>query len=98
MPLSPPAIHPHIHSTNPSHMWRWPLQVKLWDVSGAAPKQLAAEDLKVGSVFAASFCGDAPMLLAAGGSKGSVSVWDTATNAAVAAFAQQQQGAAAGEG
>ncbi len=72
------------------------MQVKLWDVSGPAPSRLAEEDLKVGAVFAAGFCADAPLVLAAGGSKGTVSIWDTATNAAVAAYVQRQQPAAAG--
>lgn len=72
-------------------------KVKLWDVSGAAPTQLAAEDLQVGSVFTAAFCRDAPLLVAAAGSKGTVSVWDTAINGAVAAYVQRQQpGGAAG--
>jgi periodic tryptophan protein 1 len=52
--------------------------VKLWDVSGAGPTQLASEDLKVGAVFALGFVGDAEMpgILAAAGAKGTVAVWE----------------------
>lgn len=50
--------------------------VKLWDVSDNAPKLVATEDLKVGSVFSVGFPSDMPHILAAGGSKGVVSVWD----------------------
>lgn len=65
-------------------------KIHLWKVDGAAPAQLATADLKVGAVFTAGFCKDAPMLIAAGGAKGTVAVWDTATNANVVNFAESK--------
>ena len=41
--------------------------------------------LKVGAIFSAGFTPDAPFLVAAAGAKGTVVVWDTLSNAAVAA-------------
>ena len=61
------------------------MQVKLWDISSGAPQLVAAQDLKAGAVFAAAFCPASPFLIAAGGAKGSVAVWDTLTDARVAA-------------
>ena len=66
-------------------------KVKLWGAGhGGAPRLLGCEDLKVGAVFSASFCRDAPMVVAAGGAKGAVSVWDTRNSAAVVEFAKEQ--------
>jgi periodic tryptophan protein 1 len=66
-------------------------KVSLWKIAaGAAPTALASADLKVGAVFSASFCGDAPFLVAAGGAKGSVSVWDTTTEPAVVEYGKSQ--------
>lgn len=51
--------------------------IKLWSVEGGLmPKQLVAQDLKVGAIFSAAFCADAPFTLAAGGAKGEVAVWN----------------------
>ena len=58
---------------------------KLWDISRGAPELLVSRDLRVGAVFSAAFARDAPQLLAAAGAKGTVTVWDVATEAAVAA-------------
>ena len=71
-------------------------QVKVWDVGAGTPALLAVQDLHVGAVFTASFCADAPALLAAGGARGAVAVWDVTTAAPVAArFGKQlAQGAA----
>lgn len=51
--------------------------VKLWDLTDNQPACIASTNPKVGAVFAASFCKDAPFLLAVGGSKGNLHVWDT---------------------
>lgn len=51
--------------------------VKLWDLTGNQPSCIASTNPKVGAIFAASFCKDAPFLLAVGGSKGNLHVWDT---------------------
>ena len=39
--------------------------------------------LQVGAAFSAAFCPEAPWLLAAGGAKGTVAVWDITCSAAV---------------
>ena len=61
----------------------------MWSTVGAAPLLLATENLKVGSVFSAGYCGDSPFVVAAGGAKGTVAVWDTSNNPAVRAFAEE---------
>jgi periodic tryptophan protein 1 len=69
-------------------------KIKLWGLdvgSGTAPELLASEDLKVGAIFSASFCRDAPMVLAAGGAKGAVAVWDTTNKEAVNAWVEKHQ-------
>jgi periodic tryptophan protein 1 len=73
-------------------------QVKLWSVpQGAAPALLASQDLKVGGVFSAAFCRDAPMVVAAGGAKGTVSVWDTRNTESVVEWAKAQGAGEAAE-
>ncbi|KAG0591157.1 hypothetical protein KC19_1G154300 [Ceratodon purpureus] len=57
--------------------------VKLWDLTENQPSCIASTNPKVGAVFAASFCKDAPFLLAVGGSKGNLHVWDTLTSGEV---------------
>ncbi len=57
---------------------------KLWDISSGRPELLATRDLRVGAVFSAAFCRDAPHLLAAAGAKGTVTVWDVTCDDAVA--------------
>ena len=68
-------------------------QVKLWNVSsGNGPSMVTSRDLGIGRVFSANFAPDREVgfRLAAAGSKGSLQVWDTSTNAAVRrAFAQR---------
>ena len=59
------------------------MQVKVWDVSGGAPALLAVQDLHVGAVFSAGFSADSPALLAVGGARGTVAVWDIQTAAPV---------------
>lgn len=59
-------------------------RVKAWDVAAGAPELLTSKDLKVGAVFALGFCGDLPFTCAAAGAKGTVCVWDTLADDAVA--------------
>ena len=54
----------------------WCIQVKIWDATGNAPKLVASQDLGVGAVFAVGVPSDAAHLIAAGGAKGEVAVWD----------------------
>ncbi|KAG1675126.1 hypothetical protein FOA52_003349 [Chlamydomonas sp. UWO 241] len=51
-------------------------KVKLWDVRNDTPSLVTSQDLQIGAVFSASFCGQAGYLLACCGAMGSVSVWD----------------------
>ena len=83
----------------PATIWAWQhRKTRSWKPSyhPSCPPGLTPCCLQVGAVFTAGFCGDAPLVVAAGGSKGTVTVWDTATNPAVAAFAQRQQQEAGG--
>eukprot|EP00884_Botryococcus_braunii_P000541 jgi/Botrbrau1/10488/Bobra.0133s0091.1 len=59
-------------------------KVKLWDVGTGQPSLLASQNPGVGAVFNASFCNDAPNLIACGGDKASITVWDVLSSAAVA--------------
>ncbi|KAI3848889.1 hypothetical protein MKX03_012021 [Papaver bracteatum] len=58
--------------------------VKLWDLSNNQPSCVASKNLKAGAVFSTSFSEDCPFLLAVGGSKGDLQVWDTLTENEVA--------------
>lgn len=51
--------------------------VKLWKKSGGAHQEVCCQKMGVGSVFSAEYCRDSPMLVAAGGAAGSITVWDT---------------------
>ncbi|KAG9292039.1 hypothetical protein G9A89_017939 [Geosiphon pyriformis] len=57
--------------------------VKIWDVKDQKPNMVTSRELGVGKVFSAQFCPDSPFQLAVAGSKGSVYIWDLATNAGV---------------
>lgn len=56
---------------------------KLWDITNvnplgkAEPKLVIKKDLKQGELFSVQFYEDIPWVLAAGGSKGEVAIWDT---------------------
>ncbi|KAB2574042.1 hypothetical protein BFW01_g4633 [Lasiodiplodia theobromae] len=60
-------------------------EVKLWNVQPTGPSMVVSRNLGVGKVFSTSFAPDKEVgfRLAVAGSKGSVQVWDTSTNAAV---------------
>ncbi|RZC80128.1 hypothetical protein C5167_042705 [Papaver somniferum] len=58
--------------------------VKLWDLSNNQPSCVASKNLKAGAVFSTSFSEDCPFLLAVGGSKGDLQIWDTLTENEVA--------------
>ncbi|KAJ1457853.1 WD40-repeat-containing domain protein [Pelagophyceae sp. CCMP2097] len=60
--------------------------VKLWnDSGGAAPQLVAQRQMAVGQIFSVAFDESSPFLLAAGGSKGLLALWDTCENAEVEA-------------
>ena len=60
-------------------------QVKLWNVQSTGPSMVASRQVEVGKVFSTKFAPDAEIAfrLAVAGSKGSMQIWDTSTNAAV---------------
>jgi periodic tryptophan protein 1 len=60
-------------------------QVKLWNVQPSGPSMVVSRNLGVGKVFSTQFAPDQEVgfRLAVAGSKGSVQVWDTSTNAGV---------------
>ncbi|KAL2142593.1 hypothetical protein VTI28DRAFT_984 [Corynascus sepedonium] len=75
--------------------------VKLWNISAEGPSLVVSRDFDVGKVFSTSFGPDKEVAfrLAVAGSKGTVSVWDTSTNAGVRkAFGQRVPTKAEGEG
>lgn len=51
--------------------------VKLWKGEHGAHKEVSCQKMGVGAVFSAEYCRDSPMLVAAGGANGTVTVWDT---------------------
>ncbi|CAN8231406.1 unnamed protein product [Cochlearia groenlandica] len=57
--------------------------VKLWDLSNNEPSCIASHQPNAGAVFSISFAVDNPFLLAIGGSKGELHVWDTLLDAGV---------------
>ncbi|KAF2285004.1 hypothetical protein GH714_034587 [Hevea brasiliensis] len=57
--------------------------VKLWDLSNNQPSCVASKNPKAGAVFSISFSEDSPFLLAIGGSKGKLEVWDTLSDAGI---------------
>ncbi|KAI1435281.1 WD40 repeat-like protein [Xylaria sp. CBS 124048] len=59
--------------------------VKLWNIQPSGPAMVVSRNLDVGRIFSTSFAPDAEVAfrLAVAGSKGTMHVWDTSTNAAV---------------
>ena len=59
--------------------------VKLWNVQASGPSMVTSRNLDVGKVFSTRFAPDSEVAfrLAVAGSKGSMQIWDTSTNAAV---------------
>lgn len=60
-------------------------EVKLWNVQSSGPSMVVSRNLGVGRVFTTKFAPDREVAfrLAVAGSKGTVQVWDTSTNAAI---------------
>jgi len=55
--------------------------VKLWDIaSEGKPTLIGHKKMAMGELFSLSFYKDIPWVLAAGGSKGEIAVWDTEEN------------------
>lgn len=51
--------------------------VKIWDISTTPPKLIGYRKMGMGELFSLSYYKDIPWVLAAGGSKGELAVWDT---------------------
>ncbi|RDW77093.1 WD40 repeat-like protein [Coleophoma cylindrospora] len=59
--------------------------VKLWNIQPTGPTMVVSRNLEVGKVFSTTFAPDEEVgfRLAVAGSKGTLQIWDTSTNAAV---------------
>ena len=72
-------------------------EVKLWNIQPSGPHMVVSRTLDVGKVFSTKFATDAEVgfRLAVAGSRGTMQIWDTSTNAAVRhAFATRMSEAA----
>ena len=60
-------------------------ETKLWNVQPTGPSMIVSRNLNLGKIFSTKFAPDPEVAfrLAAAGSKGSMQIWDTSTNAAV---------------
>lgn len=59
--------------------------VKVWDIAHAGqPKLVSYKKMAMGELFSLAFYKDIPWVLAAGGSKGEIAVWDTEENETIA--------------
>lgn len=74
-------------------------EVKLWNVLPTGPSMVVSRNLAVGKVFTTQFAPDAAVgfRLAVAGSKGSMQIWDTSTNAAIRNAFANKVGAAASD-
>lgn len=57
--------------------------IKIWDIAannGVEPKLIGNKKTKMGELFTLSYYKDIPWVIAAGGSKGELAVWDTEEN------------------
>ena len=74
-------------------------QVKLWNAKSDGPSMVVSRNLDVGKVFSTSFAPDSEVSfrLAVAGSKSSVRIWDTSTNAAVRRAFADTVGEASGD-
>ncbi|KAK4192662.1 WD40-repeat-containing domain protein [Podospora australis] len=66
--------------------------VKLWNITATGPSLVVSRDFDVGKVFSTSFAPDSEVAfrVAVAGSKGTVNIWDTSTNAGVRKFFAQK--------
>jgi periodic tryptophan protein 1 len=62
--------------------------VKIWDIlnsdENGGPKCIAGKKLAMGEIFTLSYYKDIPWVLAAGGSKGELAIWDSEENETIA--------------
>ncbi|KAI4342717.1 hypothetical protein MLD38_027307 [Melastoma candidum] len=57
--------------------------VKIWDLTNSQPSCVVSRNPRAGAVFSISFSEDNPFMLAIGGSKGRLELWDTWSEAAI---------------
>jgi periodic tryptophan protein 1 len=74
-------------------------EVKLWNVEASGPSMVVSRNVDVGKVFSTTFAPDQEVgfRLAVAGSKGTVQIWDTSTNAAVRRIFAERLAPATGE-
>ena len=74
-------------------------EVKLWNIEAEGPSMVVSRNLDVGKVFSTTFAPDEEVgfRLAVAGSKGTVQIWDTSTNAAVRRIFADRLAPATGE-
>ncbi|KAL8830007.1 MAG: hypothetical protein Q9170_005930 [Blastenia crenularia] len=74
-------------------------EVKLWNIQPTGPSMVVSRNLGVGKVFTTRFAPDSEVAfrLAVAGSKGSMQIWDTSTNAAIRSAFANRIGATEGE-
>ena len=53
--------------------------VKLWDFS-SQPEEVYSKDMRAGELFTCEFYEDSPSILATGGNKGMLAIWDIHEN------------------
>ena len=66
-------------------------RTKVWSIGKNAPAMLAEQELKVGAIFGAGFCRDAPTVFAAGGAKGDIAVWDINLDERIQSFISERK-------
>merc|ERR1719502_1525662 len=73
--------------------------VKLWSLAGGGtPELVGKRNMQLGAIFDVSFCKDSPALLAAGGSKGKLGIWNTLELEAIQAKLPGAQAALGADG
>ncbi|TYZ63964.1 hypothetical protein PybrP1_004206 [[Pythium] brassicae (nom. inval.)] len=89
------AWAPHAPSTIVAATEDGVVTVKIWDLADNKPVCITSKDMNVGELFSMSFYRDAPYMLAVGGSKGTLALWDTSENEGVERrFGSRAQGLA----
>jgi len=54
--------------------------IKIWDIGLEKPKMITNKKMNMGKLYSLQFYQDIPWVLAAGGSRGEVAIWDVEEN------------------